>query len=240
MGGVSTETPPARPEAAFPPRVAAHRSTPYIHPTLASDAPTSSASSTPRLGRKGEAPAIDPRSLRPLRRLAPFLLRYPWRLGLTVAFLLIAATSSLVIPLIAGRIIDKGFLEKNLENLTGYSGLAIAIALVMAVSSAARFYYISVVGERVVTDLRRAVFDHLLTLDATFFDLHRVGELTSRLTGDVTTIRNAVGSSLSMTLRGFVVIAGAIIMMAVTSWWLTLAVLVITPAIVVPVMVLSR
>ena len=167
-------------------------------------------------------------------------MRDPWRLGLTVTFLLIAAISSLVIPLVAGRIVDKGFLEKNLENLTGYSGLAIAIALVMAVSSAARFYYISVVGERVVTDLRRAVFDHLLTLDATFFDLHRVGELTSRLTGDVTTIRNAVGSSLSMTLRGFVVIIGAVVMMAVTSWWLTLAVLVITPAIVVPVMVLSR
>ena len=66
----------------------------------------------------------------------------------------------------------------------------------MAVASGARFYFISVLGERVLTDLRRAVFDHLLTLDAAFFDTHRVGELTSRLNGDVATIRGAVGSSL--------------------------------------------
>ena len=72
----------------------------------------------------------------------------------------------------------------------------------MAVASGARFYFISVLGERVLTDLRRAVFDHLLTLDATFFDTHRVGELTSRLNGDVATIRGAIGSSLSMVLRG--------------------------------------
>ena len=95
----------------------------------------------------------------------------------------------------------------------------------MATASGARFYFISVIGERVLTDLRRSVFDHLLTLDATFFDTHRVGELTSRLNGDVATIRGAIGSSLSMALRGLVTIAGAVTMMFLTSPYLALAVM---------------
>src|SRR5690606_34101867 len=114
------------------------------------------------------------------------------------------------------------------------------IAAVMATASGARFYFISVLGERVLTDLRRAVFDHLLTLDATFYDMHRVGELTSRLNGDVATIRGAIGSSLSMTLRGLITIVGAVILMFVTSWWLALAVVVVAPATIVPVLILAR
>jgi ABC-type multidrug transport system fused ATPase/permease subunit len=99
----------------------------------------------------------------------------------------------------------------------------------MAVASGARFYFISIIGEKVLTDLRRAVFDHLLTLDATFFDTHRVGELTSRLNGDVATIRGAIGSSLSMVLRGIVTITGAVVLMFLTSPYLALAVVVIAP-----------
>ena len=144
--------------------------------------------------------------MQPLRRLAPYVLRYPWRLGLTIGFLMIAAVTSLAIPAIAGRIIDVGFIERNLDGLGTYSLIAIAVALVMAIATGARFYFISILGERVVTDLRKSVFDHLLKLDATFYDTHRVGELTSRLTGDVTTIREAIGSSLSMTLRSLIII----------------------------------
>src|SRR5690606_33750431 len=114
------------------------------------------------------------------------------------------------------------------------------IAAVMATASGARFYFISVIGERVLTDLRRSVFDHLLTLDATFFDAHRVGELTSRLNGDVATIRGAIGSSLSMALRGLVTIAGAVSMMFRTSPYLALAVVVVAPAIIIPVIVIAR
>ncbi len=170
----------------------------------------------------------------------PFVLRYPVRLSLTIAFLMIAAIASLAIPFIAGRIIDVGFIERNLDGMGYYSLIAIGIALVMALATGARFYFISVLGERVVTDLRKAVFDHLLKLDTTFYDTHRVGELTSRLTGDVTTIREAIGSSLSMTLRSLIIIIGAVILMFVTSWWLALAVIVITPLTVLPVVLLAR
>jgi ATP-binding cassette, subfamily B, bacterial len=187
-----------------------------------------------------ERPRIDPSSIKPLRRLLPFLLRYPWRLALTLLFLLTAAITSLAIPALAGRIIDQGFVEQNLDMVARYGWIVIGIAAVMAVASGARFYFISVIGERVLTDLRRSVFDHLLTLDATFFDTHRVGELTSRLNGDVATIRGAIGSSLSMALRGLVTMLGAVILMFLTSPYLALAVVVIAPAIIIPVIVIAR
>ncbi|HEY0854236.1 MAG TPA: ABC transporter transmembrane domain-containing protein [Devosia sp.] len=178
--------------------------------------------------------------LKPLRRLLPFVLRYPWRLGLTLGFLLIAALTSLAIPLLAGRIIDDGFVAQNLNTIASYGWLIIAIAAVMAFASGARFYFVSIIGERVLTDLRRAVFDHLMALDATFFDTHRVGELTSRLNGDVATIRHAIGSSLSLILRGTVTIIGALVLMAFTSPYLTIAVIVVVPALIIPVIYLGR
>jgi ATP-binding cassette subfamily B protein len=181
-----------------------------------------------------------PRSLKPLRRLLPFVLKYPVRLTLTILFLLIAALTSLSIPAIGGRVVDEGFLAQNLEMVSRYSGLALLLGFVMAVASGARFYFISIIGEKVLTDLRRAVFDHLLTLDAKFFDTHRVGELTSRLNGDVATIRGAIGSSLSMFLRGIVTIGGAVALMFLTSPYLALAVVVIAPMLVIPVILFAR
>lgn len=185
-------------------------------------------------------PAKPVRKLQPLRRLVPFVLRYPWRLTLTVGFLLIAAITSLAIPALAGNIIDKGFVEQNLDMVARYGWIVILLAAVMAVASGARFYFVSIIGEKVLADLREAVFEHLLTLDATFFDTHRVGELTSRLNGDVATIRHAIGSSLSLTLRGMVTIIGAIVLMAFTSPYLTITVVVVVPCIIIPVIYLGR
>jgi ATP-binding cassette subfamily B protein len=208
---------------------------------LATDTQTSSANVTSRLGRKGdEQRRVDAKSLQPLRRLIPFVLRYKWRVVLTMAFLVVAAVATLVIPFIAGRIVDKGFVEQNLGEIAQYGWLIIAIAGIMAVASGSRFYAVSILGERVLTDLRREVFDHLLALDATFYDTHRVGELTSRLNGDVATIRGAIGSSLSMTLRGLITIVGAVTLMFITSWWLALAVVIIAPATIIPTIMLGR
>ena len=197
----------------------------------------------PRPGSRpsgGEPGKVDPKSLKPLRRLLPFLLRYPVRLTLTLLFLLTAAITSLAIPALAGQIIDEGFVAQNLDMVGRYGWIVLGVAVVMAAASGARFYFISVIGERVLTDLRRSVFDHLLTLDARFFDTHRVGELTSRLNGDVATIRGAIGSSLSMALRGLVTMAGAVVMMFLTSPYLALAVVVVAPSIIIPVILLAR
>ncbi|QQR39597.1 ABC transporter ATP-binding protein [Devosia rhizoryzae] len=181
-----------------------------------------------------------PGRLQPLRRLLPFILAYPVRLTLTVLFLLVSAISSLAIPAALGGAIDEGFVSQNLENVGRYGWLIIGIAAVMAFASGARFYFISVLGERVLADLRQAVFGHLLRLDTRYFDTHRVGELTSRLNGDVVTVRNAVGSSFSLALRSLVTITGAIIMMLLTSPVLTLAVIIALPAILLPVMAFAR
>ncbi len=175
------------------------------------------------------------RDLKPLRRIFPFLLRYPVRLALTLAFLFIAATAQLAIPAMVGDVIDEGFLARNLDKVGEYGLIIVIIAAFMAVASGARFYFISMIGELLVVDLRQAVFDHMLILDVKYFDTNRVGDLTSRLNGDVGTIRNAVSSSMTLMLRSFVTILGALIMMFMTSFWLTLAVMVLVPGIIIPI-----
>jgi len=213
----------------LPIQIAAPGPPAYIEGTLAQDSSTTT--------DQAETPKRD---IRPLRRLVPFVLRYPRQLGLTVAFLLLSTISSLVIPSLAGRIIDRGFVEQNLDVVGQYGLWAIAVALVMGLATAARFYFISILGERVLTDLRRSVFDHLLSLDIAFFDRHRVGELTSRLNGDVATIRSAIGTSLSISLRAFVTLAGAVVMMFVTSPFMALAAIIVGPMIIVPVILYAR
>src|SRR5690606_5014666 len=173
-------------------------------------------------------------------RLVPFILRYPVRLSLTVLFLVTSAVTSLAIPAALGGAIDEGFVAQNLDNVGRYGWIILTIAGIMAIASGARFYFISVIGERVLADLREAVFSHLLHLDARYFDTNRIGELTSRLNGDVAVIRGAVGSSLSLFLRSMVTIAGALIMMILTSPVLTLAVVIALPTVLVPVMAFSR
>ncbi|MBD8067316.1 ATP-binding cassette domain-containing protein [Devosia sp. PTR5] len=185
-------------------------------------------------------PRLSPKRLRPLRRLSPFVFAYPVRLGLTVLFLLVSAVSSLAIPAVMGGAIDEGFVAQNLDKVSSYGALIIGVAAIMALASGARFYFISVIGERVLADLRQAAFSHLLALDTRFFDTHRVGELTSRLNGDVALVRSAIGSSFSLALRSMVTIIGALIMMILTSPVLTLAVVVAAPAILIPVVAYSR
>ena len=183
---------------------------------------------------------INPRRLQPLRKLVPFMLRYPWRLGGTLLFMLVSTIASLAIPAMLGGVIDQGFVAQNLDSISSYGWLIVGIAAVMGAASGARFYFISSLGERVLADLRQSVFAHLLRLDARFFDTHRVGELTSRLNGDVAMIRGAVGSSFSLALRSLVTIVGALTMMLLTSPVLTIAVVVAAPAILVPVVTFAR
>ncbi|MGN6486831.1 MAG: ABC transporter transmembrane domain-containing protein [Devosia sp.] len=200
----------------------------------------SAGKSPPRLGVKGEALKQRRRDLRPIRRLLPFVLRYRWRVVAVIGFLLVSSLASLGIPTIAGRLIDKGFLTQNIEAVSQYGALAIFVAAIMAAGGAGRFYFMSILGERVLTDLRRRVFDHLLVLDATFFDMHRVGELTSRLNGDVATIRAALNATLSMAMRNIVTLVGAVALMFVTSPYMALTIVIVGPAIVVPVVMFAR
>jgi len=176
-----------------------------------------------------------PRNIKPLKRLVPFLLKYPVRLILTVIFLLIAAVAQLAIPATLGNIVDKGFVSQNLDKVGQYGVIILIIAGLMAVASGARFYFISVIGELLVVDLRQAVFDHLMKLDVHYFDVNRVGDLTSRLNGDVGTIRGAISINMTTMLRSLVTIAGAVAMMFMTSVTLSIAVIILVPSIILPV-----
>ncbi len=170
----------------------------------------------------------------------PFILRYPVRVSLTILFLLLATTLSLIIPLLLGSVIDEAFVTQNIDKLVQYGLVIVIVVTIMSVASGARYYFMSIIGEKVLADLRRAVFDHLLFLDVSFFDVHRVGELTSRLNGDVATIRSAIGFSVSVALRSIVMLVGAIIMMAITSPKLTLIVVIIGPLVVIPIIIFVR
>lgn len=180
------------------------------------------------------------RDLSPLRRLVPYVTRYPKRLLFTFAFLLIAAVAQLAIPAMLGNVVDQGFIARNLDKVTQYGAIIVVIAAIMGVASGARFYLISLLGERLVADLRKSLFDHLMGLDAHFFDRHRVGELTSRLNSDTATIRGAVSSSMTLAIRSLVTIAGAVVMMFLTSPFLAIAVVVMAPAIILPILIFSR
>ncbi len=182
-----------------------------------------------------EGETLETRDLQPLRRIVPFLTRYPLRLTLTFIFLVIATIAQLAIPATIGGVIDEGFIARNLDKVGEYAFIIVGIAGLLGIASGARFYLISIIGELLVVDLRQAVFDHLMRLDVHFFDTNRVGDLTSRLNGDVGTIRSAVGSSLTLMLRSAMTIIGAVVMMFLTSAPLTVAVVVLVPSIVIPV-----
>src|SRR5687768_15800112 len=116
----------------------------------------------------------------------------------------------------------------------------IVVVLVYAAATWVRFYLMMSTGERVVTDLRRAVFDHLLALEPAFFEKERTGEVVSRLTNDTTLLQQVIGYGLSMFVRNALMMAGAAVMLFVTSWKLALLVLVGAPSTLLPILLLGR
>jgi ATP-binding cassette subfamily B protein len=185
------------------------------------------------------APARGAR-LRPLRLLVPFVLRYRGRAALALVALLVASIATLVVPVAVRRMIDFGFTAERIGLIDQYFGMMIAVVAVLAVASATRYYLVTTLGERVVADLRSAVFGHLTALSAPFFDTARTGELTSRLTADTTQIKSAVGASVSIALRNLVLFLGSAAMMVVTSPKLSGFVLAAIPVIVLPLVAFGR
>jgi ATP-binding cassette subfamily B protein len=178
--------------------------------------------------------------VRPIRRLYPFFAKYPFAIGSALAFLLVSAVVSLVVPALLGRLIDGGLIENNLAGIERYALALVGAALVMAVANALRLYFISSVGERILADLRQAVFAHLLTLDTAFFDVHKVGELTSRLNSDAAAIRSVIGSMAANLLRSAVVLVGGVVMMVVTNAMLSMAVILAAPLVILPALAIAR
>jgi len=174
------------------------------------------------------------RRLRPLLALLPYVARYRMRAIAALIALLLAAVATLVVPIAVRRMIDLGFSRESVTLIDNYFAVMIAIVAVLALASAARFYLVTTLGERIVADLREDVFGHLVSLSPGYFDAAKTGELTSRLTADTTQIKAAVGASVSVALRNLVLFAGGAIMMVVTSPRLSAFVLAAIPVIVLP------
>jgi ATP-binding cassette subfamily B protein len=178
--------------------------------------------------------------VRPLLALIPYVMRYRGQVAAALVALLIAAAATLVVPLAVRRMIDFGFSAERIGLIDQYFAVMLAVAAVLAIASATRYYLVTNIGERVVADLRAAVFAHLTELAPAFFDTAKTGELTSRLTADTTQIKSAVGSSVSVALRNLVLFFGSSIMMAVTSPRLSFFVILAIPVIVLPLVAFGR
>ncbi|SEP59645.1 ATP-binding cassette, subfamily B [Faunimonas pinastri] len=180
------------------------------------------------------------RNLRPLRTLLPYLGRYRGRAFAAVVSLLAAALATLSMPVAIRRMIDIGFSAENAAFINRTFLALFLLAAVLALASAARYYLVTTLGERIVADLRRDVFDHVMRLSPAFFDTAHSGEIMSRLTADATQIKSAVGSSASVALRNVVMCLGGVIMMVSTSPHLSALVLLVIPAIVLPMVAFGR
>lgn len=180
------------------------------------------------------------RGLRPLKKLWPYMRRYRGTLALALLALLLAAAAALGLPVGIRLVIDEGVFADNAQMIDRYFLLLFGLAAGLAIFSAVRFYLVSWLGERVVADVRTAVYRHVITLSPTFFEVTRTGEILSRLTGDTTLVQSVAGVNLSITLRSAVTLAGGLVMLTVTNPRLTGVILLLIPLVLVPLLVYGR
>jgi len=178
--------------------------------------------------------------LRPLRRVFPYVLRYPVLLVSALISLTVAAGTTLTLPLAVRRMIDHGFSSADTTFVANYFYMLIAMAAILALASACRYYFVITLGERVVADLRRDVFSHVTTLSPAFFDAALSGEIVSRLSADTTQIKSAVGATASLALRNVILGLGAVGMMVLTSPKLSALVIAAIPLVVLPLAAFGR
>jgi ATP-binding cassette subfamily B protein len=179
-------------------------------------------------------------SLRPLVALKPYLLHHRRMFGAALLALLVSAGATLAVPLAVRRMIDLGFSGIEPDLIDKYFATLVGVGLILALASAARFYCVNWLGERVVADIRTDVFKHLTGLSPAFYEVTHSGEVMSRLTADTTQVKAAASTVISQALRNMVVLIGASIMMVVTSPKLSLAVLIAIPVIMLPLVAYGR
>ena len=184
------------------------------------------------------------RNVRSLRGLAPFLRPYRTKIGLALVFLVMAALSTLVLPVAMKSLIDQGFIASDpgqrVMALREHFFALFAVGAALGVFSALRFYMVSWLGERVTADLRNAVYAHVITQSPEFFESNQTGEVLSRLTTDTTLVQTVVGSSLSMGLRNTVLGIGAMTMLVITNPYVMTQVLGILVIVVLPSLYFGR
>jgi ATP-binding cassette subfamily B protein len=175
-----------------------------------------------------------------LRALLPYLRPYRGVLVLALLALLVAAAAMLALPIALRFLIDNGLSSKSSATIDQYFIAFLAAAGIFGVFAALRFYLVSWLGERVVADLRSAVYARVIRMDPAFFEVTRIGEVLSRLTADTTLVQSIAGVNLSITLRSALSLIGSLVMLGVTSLKLTAYLVVLIPVVLVPLIVLGR
>ena len=185
--------------------------------------------------------------LRPLRALLPYVAPYGRQIAVALSLLLLAAAATLTLPYAVKLLVDGGLvlppgtdLGQRMLSIRDHFLLLFSVAVVLGLATAARYYMVSWIGERVTTDLRQAVYAHVLRQSPQFFETLKSGEVLSRLTTDTTVIHNAVGSSISMGLRNIVLFAGGLTMLVTTTPRLMLTVAGIIVLFVLPAGIIGR
>jgi ATP-binding cassette, subfamily B, bacterial len=168
-----------------------------------------------------------------------YALRYKWTIAAAATALLIAAGATLAIPDGFRRVIDRGFVAQG-GNIAAQFNYLFAMVAVLAVATACRFYFVSMLGEKVIADIRVAVHDNLLRLEPRFFEENRPSEIASRVTSDTAVIEIVVGSTVSVALRNIVLGVGGIIYLFTLAPGLTAWLLVGIPPIIIPITLLGR
>lgn len=180
------------------------------------------------------------KSLRPLRMLIPFIRPHRHILYIALAALLISSAALLAMPLAVRNVIDHGFTVEDAANVDRYFFVLLLFALAIGFFGAARAYFVNWLGERVVADLRTRVFDHVIRMDPTFFEVTKTGEVLSRLTADTTLIQSISGVGVSIVLRSFIQFVGGLALLAYTNIELLGVLLLIFPLIVLPILLVGR
>ena len=188
---------------------------------------------------KAEEERAKSKNIGALRTLWPFILPYRSLALNALIALVLTASLSLVLPIAVRRVVD-AFDTETAEILDQYFLAAIGIAALLAIGTGLRYYLVTLLGERVVADIRKAVFDRTIGMSPAFFEKIMTGEVLSRITTDTTLILSVIGSSVSIALRNVLILFGGLALMLLTSPKLTGLVLLLVPAVLVPILVLGR
>ena len=178
--------------------------------------------------------------VKPLRRSLPFLRPYTGRIGFALLCLTIAALAALAMPVSIRLVVDYGFSDGNGRAIDIYFIALLILSLIYALSSSLRYYTVMWIGERVVADIRSAVYEHVITMDLTFFEVTKSGEVLSRLTTDTTLVQSVVGAGVSIALRSAFILAGSLVMLFVTSSRLGILLFGLLPVVVLPILIYGR
>lgn len=180
------------------------------------------------------------KSVRPLASLLPFLKPYRSVLAWAMVALLLASGSMLALPVALKHLVDRGMSAGNADTINIYFITFLGVAVLFGAFAAMRFYLVTWLGERVVADIRAAVYRNIIRMDPQFFEVTRTGEVLSRLTTDTTLVQSISGVGISIALRSTINLAGSIVMMGVTNLKLLGLILIAMPAVIVPVIALGR